>query len=169
MRRRRLARLVLPCLAAAVLAGACASAGGLAGARGEGVTRYYEADFATLWKAIQASMSFNRLQVQEANRRERHVYAVRSGQRRGAGVREGDLAVSSDFGERVAVFVDSVAPGTWAVEVITGRRFALDLTYEDWTRDVFQALEWYLEDAAASGGRIPPPGGEPADSAGAGR
>lgn len=169
MTRPRLARLVLPCLAAALLGGACASAGGLAGARGEGVTRYYATDFATLWKAIRASMSFNRLRVQEADRRERHVYAVRSGQRRGPGAREGELAVSSDFGERVAVFVDSVAPGTWAVEVITRRRFALDVTYEDWTRDVFQALEWYLADAGGSGDPVPPPGAEPVDSAGGGR
>lgn len=139
---------------------ACATAGSLREARGEGVTRFYRVDYDTLWNAVMESLRFNRLQVKESDPEERYVLAIRPGSHRGPGVREDEIAVSSDLGERVGVFVDSVAPGVWGVEVITKRRFALDITMEDWTVDVFQAIEWELPDSAAV--EEPPPGAAPA-------
>ena len=64
------------------------------------------------------------------------------------------MSVSANQGERIGIFVDSVAAGTWGVEVVTRRRFALDPTAQDWKGAIFAALERELGDRV----RVPGPG-----------
>ena len=63
--------------------------------------------------------------------------------------------MSADQGERIGIFVDSVAPGTWGVEVVPRRRFALDPSAQAWKRAVFLVIERELGEDARVPGRTP--------------
>jgi len=128
---------------------ACASTTSLfedRGPGGAGVIRHYRVPFESVWEAVQASVRFNGFEVVEASRVNGYVLARTPGTNQGPGVREDEMAVTADAGERVAIFVDSIAPDVSSVEVVSKRRFALDVTPRNWTRDVFQAIEWELPD-----------------------
>lgn len=151
------ARPVLRLLALLAL-GACATTGSLRDQRGEGLTRFYEAPFEAVWQAAHRAVEANGLRLDASDRSERFIAATHLPRGRSPGEPEESVAVSADQGERIGIFVDSVAPGTWSVEVVTRRRFALDPTAQDWDRAVFLALEREL----GEGARVP--GGAPPDS-----
>lgn len=142
-------------LAAAALAAAagCATTESLRQSRGQGTTRYYEAPFGQLWRAAVEAIEANGLQLDRADDYERFIAATHVPERTGTG-REEEVAVGADQGERIAVFVDSVAPNVWGVEIVTKRRFALDPNRLGWAQDIFYVIEQRLGDARVT----PPPG-----------
>lgn len=158
------ARPALALLALLAL-GACATTGSLRDQRGEGLTRFYEAPFEAVWKAAHRAVEANGLRLDASDRSERFIAATHLPPESPTGEPDESVAVSADQGERVGIFVDSVAPGTWGVEVVTRRRFALDPTAQDWDRAIFLALEQEL----GEGTRVPaaaPPDSSPEDGAG---
>lgn len=141
----------------------CASTQNLRQSRGEGTVRYYEAPFERVWQAAVEAIGANGLRLDEADEYERFIAATHLPDRTGTG-REDEVAVTADQGERIGVFVDSVAAGVWGVEVVTKRRFALDPNRLGWARDIFYVIEQRLDGARVT----PPPGAVdtvPADSA----
>lgn len=138
-------------MALLLLAG-CASTASLLEHRGEGVTRFYEASFRDLWKAARTSIEANGLRLEEASEYHRYILAVHPPER-GPGAPEDAVAIQSDQGERIGVFVDSVGPGRWAVEVVTRRRFPLDPNRLSWAEDIF----WVIEHELGAGTRVTEP------------
>lgn len=139
--------------AAALLAGAalaCATTGSMLDARGEGVTRFYETTFDTLWRAARHAIRANGLRTDETSEYDRYIVATNPPDRGGGGFDEDRVAVEADQGERIAVFIDSLAPRTWSVEVVTRRRFALDPGKTPWAEDIF----WVIERDLAEGARL---------------
>lgn len=134
-RRVALAALVL------ALLGACATTAGLREQRGQGLTRFYEAPLERVWEAALRAVEANGLRLDRADRGDRFIAATHLPTGDPVGEPDESVAVSADQGERVGIFVDSVAPGAWSVEVVTRRRFALDPTAQDWTRAVFRVIE----------------------------
>lgn len=153
---RRAAPTVIVLLA---LLGACATTAGLREQRGQGLTRFYAAPFERVWEAAVRAVEANGLRLDRADRGDRFIAATHLPTGDPVGPPEGSVAVGADQGERVGIFVDSVAAGTWSVEVVTRRRFALDPTARDWTRDVFLVIERALGPDARRPG---PPRPEPA-------
>lgn len=131
--RRGLVLLVL-------LTVACATTGSLRNSRGDGVSRFYEAPFDSVWAAARHAIEANGLRMDETSEYDRYLIATNVPQR-GSGMDEERVTVEADQGERVAVFVDSVAPGTWGVEVVTRRTFALDPGKTSWAEDIFWVIE----------------------------
>lgn len=131
--------------AAATLAVACATAGTLHQARGTGVVRHYEAAWAEIWHAALRSIPANGLQLDRASEEERYIFATRLPTRAGSGLREQEVTLEADQGERIGIFLDSIGPGRWAVEVVTVRRFALDPSKLDWAPEVFWVIERELD------------------------
>lgn len=140
-------RVVLAALLLAAAAGACATTGGMLETRGEGVTRFYETSFDSLWTAARHAVRANGLRTDEENEYERYIVATNLPQR-DAGFEEERVAVEADQGERIAVFIDSLAPRTWGVEVVTRRRFSLDPGKTPWAKDIFWVIERDLEEDA---------------------
>lgn len=134
-------------LAALLLALACATASSLRDARGEGTTRFYEADFEVLWEAALRAVRANGLRLDERDAYDRYILATNAPQR-GGGMDDERVVVDADQGERIAVFVDSVGPGKWGVEVVTKRAFALDPGKTEWAKDIFYVIERELGDEA---------------------
>lgn len=130
-------------------AAACATTGGMADTRGEGVTRFYRTSFDTLWAAARHAVRANGLRTDEESRYERYIIATNPPDRE-TDFDEERVAVEADQGERIAVFVDSLAPDTWSVEVVTRRRFALDPGKTPWAEDIF----WVVERDLAEGARV---------------
>ena len=151
-------------LTAAIGSMACATTQSLREARGDGVTRFYEADFGALWEAALHAVEANGLRLDEKDEHDRYIVATNAPQR-GGGMDDDRVVVEADQGERIAIFVDSVAPGTWGVEVVTRRTFALDPGKTSWAEDVFWVIERDLGDAARLEGEERPAA---ADSAGDG-
>lgn len=150
-------RLALSALSLALL-GACATTGGLREQRGEGLSRFYGAPFERVWQAALRAVEANNFRLDRADESDRFIAATRLPSGEPVGPPDESVAVSADQGERIGIFVDSLGAGTWTVEVVTRRRFALDPTAEDWARDVFRVIERELGDDA----RLP---GPPPDSA----
>lgn len=147
---RQRTTLVTALAAAALAALACATAGTLHKARGTGVVRHYEASWEAIWNAALRSVPANGLQLDRANEDDRYVFATRLPARAGSGLREDEVTLEADQGQRIGIFIDSVGPGRWAVEVITVRRFALDPAKLDWAPEVF----WVIERELNPEGRI---------------
>lgn len=157
---KRIALTTALVAASLAMAAGCATVESLRESKGEGTTRFYEAPFEAVWRAAVAAIEANGLRLDRADDYERFIAATHEPERTGTG-REEEVAVTADQGERIAVFVDSVAPGVWGVEVVTRRRFALDPNRLGWAKDIFYVIERRLDDARVS----PPPG--VADSVGA--
>lgn len=138
---RRLPPLAI--VLAALAAVACATTGGMLDDRGEGVTRFYETTFDSLWAAARSAVRANGLETDDENRSERYIVATNPPDRQ-TDFDEERVAVDADQGERVAIFVDSLGPRTWGVEVVTRRQFALDPGKTPWAKDVFWVVERYL-------------------------
>lgn len=146
-------------------AAACATLDDLRRAEGTGTTRFYEAPVEALWQAALEAVEANGLRLDRADDFDRFIAATHAPERTGTG-REEEIAVTADQGERVGIFIDSVAPGVWGVEVVTRRRFALDPARVGWAEDIFYVIERRLDDARVE----PPPGAVdsvPGDSASA--
>lgn len=154
-------------IAALVVVGpACATTGDLRNAEGTGTTRFYEAPFEAVWQAALEAVDAYGLKLDRADDFDRFIAATHVPDRTGTG-REEEVAVTADQGERIGIFVDSVAPGVWGVEVVTRRRFALDPERLGWAEDIFYAIERRIGRARVD----PPPGALdtlPPDSAAAG-
>lgn len=137
-----------------VVAGAaCATTGDLRDAEGTGTTRFYEASFEPLWQAALEAVDAYGLKLDLADDFDRFIAATHLPERTGTG-REDEVAVTAEQGERIGIFIDSVAPGVWGVEVVTRRRFALDPERLSWAKDIFSVIERRIGRAAVD----PPPG-----------
>lgn len=164
--RTRLRRGTILLLVAAAAA-ACATTESLRRSRGEGVTRFYRAPFEEIWSAALAAVEANNLQLDRADDFDRFIAATHlySGS---ANDPDQSVTAGAQQGERIGIFVDSVAPGIWGVEVVTRRRFAFDPDKLPWAKDIFYVIEQRLGDAQVE----PPPGAVDgsgaADTAGAG-
>ena len=159
----RAARLSAVTAALLVAAAACATTGDLRNAEGTGTTRFYGAPFEAVWQAALEAIDTYGLQLDRADDFDRFIAATHVPDRTGTG-REDEIAVSADQGERIGIFVDSVAPGVWGVEIVTRRRFALDPQRLSWAQDLFSVIERRLGQARVE----PPPGAVdtvPADTA----
>lgn len=156
--RARALRLTLATLLTAVLG--CASVGDVRSLRGEGVTRYYEAPLASVWRAALDAVEANALRLDAENRDEGYIVATRLPSRQPDMAPDESVAVSADQGERVGIFVERAGPGVVSVEVVNRKRFALDTGSTDWTEDVFWIVEKRLGPDARLDGPIP----EAADS-----
>lgn len=141
-------RLAVHAAALAALAGACATTGNMLDARGEGVTRFYETSFDSLWRAARHAVAANGLRTDRASEYERYIIATNVPDRGGGGMDDDRVVVEADQGERIAVFVDSLAPRTWSVEVVTKRQFALDPGKTPWAEDIFWVIERDLGEEA---------------------
>lgn len=144
----------------AAVVGACATTESLRNARGEGITRFYEATFDELWSAALTAVRANNLQLDRADDFDRFIAATHP-YARSPNDPEESVTVGAQQGERIGIFVDSVAPGIWGVEVVTRRRFALDPNKLGWAQDIFYVIERRLGDVRVE----PPP--DAVDSAGA--
>lgn len=144
--------LLLTLLVAAV---GCASTGDVRSLRGDGVTRYYEAPLASVWRAALDAVEANGLRLDEESRDEGYIVATHLPSRRPDMAPEESMAVSADQGERVGIFVERAGPGVVSVEVVNRKRFALDPSSTDWTEDVFWVVEKRLGPDARLDGPIP--------------
>ncbi len=124
---------------------ACVTTSGILQERGTGEVRCYRVSFDTLWPVTQQAVRHVGLVLESTNRDNGFVIArnyepeVRDPE---------EMAVDADAGERVGVFFEDAGPDVWAVEVVSRRIFALDVTARDWTRPVFQAIEDRLPETA---------------------
>jgi hypothetical protein len=113
--------------------------------RGVGEVRCYRGSFEQVWGAAERGVRWVGLVIEVADTAQSHILArnyepdVLDPER---------MAVDADAGERVGVFLDSAGPDLWAVEVVSRRVFALDISARDWTPDVFAAIETQLPDSA---------------------
>lgn len=144
MRRVLLAAAVLFGSAALVTTG-CATIPDLREARGTGLTEIFEGSFDEVFTAAVESVRGLGLEVDRVNEDERWIAATRYPQRMGPGAPEDALSVQADQGERVGVFVDSVAPDRWEVEVVTRRTFALDPSKLEWAEEIFFSMRARLD------------------------
>lgn len=141
--RRPLLSLALTGLAIA-LAG-CVTGQRILRDRGKGEVRCYRGSFEQVWGAAERGVRWVGLVIEVADTARGHVLARNY---------EPDvldpeqMAVDADAGERVAIFLDSAGPDLWAVEVVSRRVFALDVSARDWTPDVFAAIEAQLPDSS---------------------
>jgi hypothetical protein len=116
--------------------------------RGEGEVRCYLGSFEQVWVAAEEGVRWTGLVTEVADTAQGHLLArnyepqIRDPER---------MAVDADAGERVGVFIDSAGAGMWAVEVLSRRVFALDVSARDWTPSVFEAIEARLPDSARAG------------------
>lgn len=147
-RSRTATAAVLATATLSLAALACATTGSMLETRGDGITRYYEAPFDAVWSAAVHAIRANGLRLDEENAGDRYILATHVPERTGDDLDRDRVAVEADQGERIAVFLDSVAPGTWGVEVVTRRRFALDPGKTSWAQDVFWVIERDLGDGA---------------------
>jgi hypothetical protein len=98
--------------------------------RGKGEVRCYRASFERVWGAAERGVRWTGLEIEVADTAQGHVLArsyepeVQDPER---------MAVDADAGERVGVFIDSAGADLWAVEVVSRRVFALDISARDWT------------------------------------
>ena len=142
--------------------------------RGEGEVRCYLGSFEQVWEAAEEGVRWTGLVTEVADTAQGHLLArnyepeIQDPER---------MAVDADAGERVGVFIDSAGAGMWAVEVLSRRVFALDVSARDWTPSVFQAIEARLPESAkadtseiaecelqrsgSSGNPAAPPGAQP--------
>lgn len=134
----------------AALAAGCATTGDMRNTRGQGVTRYYETTFGALWSAAQHAVEANGLRTDDTSEYDRYIIATNPPDRGPRGFDDERVVVEADQGERVAVFIDSIAPRTWSVEVVTKRQFALDPGKTPWAKDIF----WVIEQDLAEGARL---------------
>jgi hypothetical protein len=129
---------------ATVLAG-CVTTQRILRDRGQGEVRCYLGSFERVWEATEEAVRWTGLVIEVADTAQGHLLArnyeptIQDPER---------MAVDADAGERVGVFLDSAGVGLWAVEVLSRRVFALDVSARDWTPDVFQAIEARLPDSA---------------------
>lgn len=113
--------------------------------RGEGEVRCYRGSFEQVWGAAERGVRWVGLVIEAADTAQRHILArnyepeVQDPER---------MAVDADAGERVGVFLDDAGVDLWAIEVLSRRVFALDISARDWTPDVFLAIEAQLPDSA---------------------
>jgi len=136
--------LAVTALASVLFAG-CVTTRGIVEERGRGETRCYAIDYLDLWTAAQEALQVNGLVLERANR-ENGFFVARTYEPEVEDPE--DMALESDAGERVAVFIQRDAPGIWAVEIVSRPIFGLDVTARDWTRPVFLSLESQLPDTA---------------------
>lgn len=134
--------------------------------RGDGVTRFYETTFDSIWTAAHQAVRANGLQTDDENRNERWIVATNPPDRQ-TDHDEERVAVEADQGERIAIFVDSLGPRTWSVEVVTRRRFALDPGKTPWAEDIFWVVERYLSSGARVREESLPDSARPTPDAGA--
>ena len=140
-------------LAAAVaLAAGCASARDIGQAQGEGTTRCYVAEYEVLWLAAEEALRSLGLVLERANR-DNGVLVARTYRPEVEDPEE--MALESDQGERVAIFLDldsRAADGRpiWTAEVVSRAIFSLDPTPRDWTDAVFLRFESVLPTEATS-------------------
>jgi len=139
-------------LAIAVLAG-CATTHGLKTSRGSGEIRHYRADWSTIWDAAISSIGTNGLEIEEINEDQGYILAGKG------------LGLWS-YGERVGIFInlerETENGAVYAVEVISKRNWALNITAKDWKRSVFQVFESKLPHEACV--RCAPPPDQPPSS-----
>lgn len=142
---------------------ACATTGSMLDARGEGVTRFYEASFDTIWSAARHAVRANGLRTDDESEYDRYIVATNPPDQDGGDFDDDRVVVDAQQGERIAVFIDSVAPGTWGVEVVTKRRFALDPGKTPWAEDIFWVIERDLSEGARleAGEALPDSAGSP--------
>lgn len=146
MQRRVLVRLRAAVLALAVVATACATTANLKKARGTGDVREFEANWKEMWEATLKSVPANGLQLDRANEYERWIVATHLPTQTGSGRAEDEVALEANQGERIGIFLDSIGPGQWAVEVVTMKRFALALDKQEWFEEIFWVIEHELDD-----------------------
>ena len=151
MRSVALAAVLAPTAAIGLAAG-CASARNIGEAQGQGTTRCYLGEYEVLWPAAVEAIRSLGLVMERANR-DNGVLVART--YRPEVEDPEDMALESDQGERVAVFLEldsRAADGRpiWTVEVVSRPIFALDPTPRDWTPAVFLRLENGLPTEATS-------------------
>lgn len=146
-------------------AGACATTGSLQQQRGDGLTRFYRGSFEEIWQAAVHAVRANNLQLDRTDRSGRFIAATHVPGGTPVGAPDESVAISADQGERIGIFVDSIKPGTWGVEVVTTRRFALDPTTRTWKRAIFLALERELDPEARLPGPLTPDSAAASDTA----
>ena len=128
-----------------LVASGCVTTRGILEERGTGVTRCYAIEYQELWSAAQDALQMHGLVLERANR-ENGFLAARTYEPEVEPPEE--MALESDAGERVAVFIERDSPGVWAVEVVSRPIFGLDVTARNWTRPVFVSLEDLLPETA---------------------
>lgn len=144
--RTGLASHPIPALAAVLsLVAACATTADLREARGTGLLRVFEGSFEDVFTAAVESVRGLGLEIDKVNEEERWIAATRYPDRMGPGAPEEAVSIQADQGERVGVFVDSVAPGRWEVEVVTRRTFALDPSKLEWAEEIFFSMRARLD------------------------
>ncbi|MFQ5679273.1 MAG: hypothetical protein ACE5HP_07420 [Gemmatimonadota bacterium] len=94
-----------------------------------------------MWQASLNAIPANGLQLDRANEYERWILATHYPTPSGSGLREEEVTLEADQGERIGVFVDSIGPNRWSVEVVTVKRFALDPAKLEWADDIFWVIE----------------------------
>jgi hypothetical protein len=129
---------------ATVLAG-CVTTQRILRDRGQGEVRCYLGSFERVWEATEEAVRWTGLVIEVADTAQGHLLA----RNYEPTIQDPEhMAVDADAGERVGVFLDSAGVGLWAVEVLSRRVFALDVSARDWTPHVFQAIEARLPDSA---------------------
>lgn len=125
----------------------CVTTERLLESRGSGEVRCYQGELELIWWVVERAIVRNGLRIVEADSVERVVVARTADPGREEDPQQ--MALDSDAGERIGIFIDSAAPDIWAVEVVSRRYFALDPTAKDWTQDLFRTVEGMLPDSAA--------------------
>ncbi len=131
---------------AALFVAGCVTTRGILDERGRGETRCYMVAYDTLWPAVREALTSSGLVLERADRDDGFLVArdyvpeVEDPE---------DMALESDAGERVAVFIERDNATVWAVEVVSRPIFGLDVTARDWTPTVFQRLEDLLPATAS--------------------
>ena len=109
----------------------CATMADARYARGEGLSRVFDAPYDTVWKAVPEALSSLGLPVAADNKPEGYILAER-----------GMTAFS--WGEKVAVFVSKVSEKQTKVEVVSKRALATNITAADWGSEVLQRVDQIL-------------------------
>lgn len=132
-------------VAAAFLVTGCATTASLKEARGTGLARVFQGSLEEIWQAAVESVQGLGFERVRANEEERWIAAVRYPSGPGFGAPENAVSLQVDQGERVGVFLDSIAPGRWRVEVVTVRLFALDPAKLEWAEEIFFSMATRLD------------------------
>ena len=116
---------------------ACATTGGVRTSQGSGETRFYRTTFDTLWDASLLALAENGLEIVDIARDSGYVLASGAGS-------------FWSYGERVGVFVgrDSSNTQALAVEVVSKRVLATNITAKNWKKPIFAMLEAHLPSSA---------------------
>ena len=117
----------------------CATTASVRQARGSGVTRVYDASFATMYAAARRAIGQVGLNLVEAKE---DVPGERA-----TLVASQDMTTFS-FGERVAIFVTAHGDQHVSVEIVSKRVVATNLFAKNWTSDLFAAIEAQLHQEA---------------------